>query len=505
VTSRPVLALAVVACVAACARTDLDTLLDVRVEPYPDASAFDAATDAGDAGVDARPSDAGDAAIDAPHDAMTDADACVVAPNLDASPRDGGPVAPWVTRTDGFPAAMARDPFGDLYVTGSAGVNTSFYLAKLDPLGNTVWTKTLGTQFIFGIDLAFDRAGDLIVVGSTGNGAVIDFGGGPVLPGGFLVRYDRSGRFLSQTTFTTSSAFAAGIDAVGVLSSGDVVIAGGFRGTYDFGTGPLTAGGTSSAFVARYDRCGRTVFAKAFGGAGQSFVETMRIDANDDLFLAGIFDGVLDFGGGALAAPTTGWRTYVAKLDANGAHLASRQFSDDSTNTGLARASVDAAGNLVLGGTFDHTINLGGGTLTSAGGRDIYLAKLGPTLHHVWSKRFGDAGYQVAYATSIDPAGNILLTGAAAGTTDFGTGPLVTPTPNTERLFLARFDSSGAALASVIAGGVTDTATSHGGAVLPAFGRDVIVAGRYDGTFTLGPASYTTSYERWGFVLRLAL
>jgi hypothetical protein len=45
-------------------------------------------------------------------------------------------------------------------------------------------------------------------------------------------------------------------------------------------------------------------------------------------------------------------------------------------------------------------------------------------LHYLWSKRFGDTGYQNATATAVDGAGNVLLTGNFVGTVDFGGGPL---------------------------------------------------------------------------------
>jgi hypothetical protein len=70
---------------------------------------------------------------------------------------------------------------------------------------------------------------------------------------------------------------------------------------------------------------------------------------------------------------------------------------------------------------------LGGGSLTSAGGGDILVAKLDPSGNHLWSTRYGDASNQQATATAIDSADNVVVTGYLHDTVDFGNGPLVGP------------------------------------------------------------------------------
>jgi hypothetical protein len=86
---------------------------------------------------------------------------------------------------------------------------------------------------------------------------------------------------------------------------------------------------------------------------------------------------------------------------------------------------VDAAGNVLVTGAFSGTTDLGGGPLTSAGGRDIFVAKLDTEGGHVWSARFGDAAAnQEGQAIGADAAGNILISGVFDGQVDFGTGPL---------------------------------------------------------------------------------
>jgi hypothetical protein len=77
---------------------------------------------------------------------------------------------------------------------------------------------------------------------------------------------------------------------------------------------------------------------------------------------------------------------------------------------------------------------------------------------HVFSARFGDAGVtQAGEAVAADPAGNILIAGVFDGSVDFGTGALgLGPCPkdvfcNTAG-FVAKLDGDGTALWSVARG-----------------------------------------------------
>src|SRR5262249_47559744 len=66
--------------------------------------------------------------------------------------------------------------------------------------------------------------------------------------------------------------------------------------------------------------------------------------------------------------------------------------------------AVDGAGNVLLTGFFDGSVDFGGGPLTSAGWSDIFVVKLDPAGNHLWSKRFGDGLNQHAWATAVDAA-----------------------------------------------------------------------------------------------------
>lgn len=150
-------------------------------------------------------------------------------------------------------------------------------------------------------------------------------------------------------------------------------------------------------------------------------------------------DGNTDDGDGCSAS---------CELEADsGETLWAHRFGDAEADGGAA-IGLDAAGNAYVAGPFEGTIDLGGGTLSSAGDSDIFLAKFDPSGEHVWSKRFGDEEQTIERIIhqpldiAVDDAGNIHLAGSMIGTVDFGGGPL-TSAGGTD-IFVAKFDTDGA-------------------------------------------------------------
>jgi hypothetical protein len=100
-------------------------------------------------------------------------------------------------------------------------------------------------------------------------------------------------------------------------------------------------------------------------------------------------------------------------------------------------------------------IDFGGGPLTSSGGGDVFVAKLGPNGDHVFSRRFGDAAdLQQGQALAVDHSDNVIIAGVFEGALDFGAGALKFPRCPEEVWcktagFVTQFDSRGRLLWSL--------------------------------------------------------
>jgi hypothetical protein len=205
---------------------------------------------------------------------------------------------------------------------------------------------------------------------------------------------------------------------VAVDAQGNVTVSGGFQVGIAIGAGTAKCPGASPCgYVLSYDAAGALRFGKTFGGASGALMGlTVALDPAGGLLVAGGGDGSLDLGGGPISASNQP-KIVVARLDATGNHVWSRAVGDGLTAGALAVApdghvwagvpgalvELDAAGTLVathplagaggrmaaaldfgpggapvVAGTFDTTIDLGHGPLTTGGGVAAFVATLAP-------------------------------------------------------------------------------------------------------------------------------
>jgi hypothetical protein len=331
----------------------------------------------------------------------------------------------------------------------SAGGDDVF-IAKLDSSGDHVWSKRFGngaSQNAAGV--AVDSSGNVLLVGSFYG--TIDFGGGSLTTAGgtdvYVAKLDSAGNHVWSKRFGDASTQTCA--GVAVDGSGFVAIAGSFAGVMDFSGTTLTSVGANDAYVARFGSNGSLSWAKRFGDAQDQQARAVATDSAGNVFVAGSFLGTVDFGGGVLTSAGNE-DAFAAKLSAGGVYQWAKRFGDNSPQiaTGIA---VDPAGGVALAGYFGGSIDLGGGALASAGAIDVFVAKLSSaTGAYSWAKRFGDASAQEPFDVAADASGNVLVTGKLAGAADFGGGSL--SSAGLDDVFIAKLDLAGAHVWSKRAG-----------------------------------------------------
>lgn len=347
-------------------------------------------------------------------------------------------------------APVASDPLGNILLTGqfkgtadfggvpvSSSGGSDIFLAKFDPNGNHLWSKRFGDGANqSGTATATGASGDVLVTGFFDG--TIDLGGGPLTSAGaadiFLAKFDANGNHLWSKRFGgTGNGYG---NSTAIDPSGSVFVTGQFVGTVDFGGGPLVNPGSFDIFLAKFDSNGTHLWSKRFGDFDWQEARGVVVDPSGNIRITGNLFGSVDFGSGPLTSAGS-FDIFLVKFDTNGNHLWSSRFGDALPQSS-ASVAADSSGKIVLTGKFDGGVDFGGGPLISAGGLNIFLAKLDSNGNHLWSKRFGDGvGTHVGASTAVDPSGNVALTGKFAGTVDFGGGPLTSS--GGFDVFLAKF------------------------------------------------------------------
>ena len=392
-----------------------------------------------------------------------------------------------------YAQGVAADASGNMIVTGifngavdfgggpltSAG-SDDIFVAKFGSNGAHVWSKRFGdSDPQNAYDVAVDVSGNVIVAGFFLG--PVDFGGGPLTSAG---GYDIFvAKFGPGGNHIWSRRFGNASDqfarSVAVDASGNVIVTGYFYGTVDFGCGVLTCAGLSDVFVAEFGPGGDCIWSKRFGDVGDQAGYAVAADASGNAIVAGYFNGTIDFGGGALTSAGDK-DIFVAKFEPDGDHIRSERFGDASSQIALAVA-VDVSGNVIVAGFFQGSVDFGGGALTSAGGEDIFVAKFGSDGAHVWSKRFGDASGQNPQGVTVDASGNVTITGYFMGTVNFGGGAITAGSSGD--MFLAKFGPGGAHIWSKRFG---DGSGAVGRAVAVDASGNAIVTGYFPGVVNFG-------------------
>jgi hypothetical protein len=289
--------------------------------------------------------------------------------------------------------AVAVDGAGNVFVAGRSALATfagssvvnagRILVAKFSSAGAEVWAWKAGShsggQLDTATGVACDTAGNIFITG-TFLSSLATFGSSTFTNRGsadiFLAKLNPSGAL--QWAQQAGGVGEDAVSGVAVAADGSAYVAGATSGAASFSGTNVTslAGAFTDSFVAKYDGNGSLTWVRQFGGPGISAARGVAVDSAGVVHLTGYFSGAAVFGTSSLNGITGSYDAFLARLDAAGQVVFAQQAGgeDLSGDFGLA-VGVDGAGNSVVAGYFNGTSSAGGGTLSSAGGEDVLLAR----------------------------------------------------------------------------------------------------------------------------------
>jgi hypothetical protein len=293
---------------------------------------------------------------------------------------------------------IALDVSGNIYTCGSftgiidldpgigvssytaTGTHRHGYLCKMDPQGNFIWARefqSTSTCNTYAMDI--DNSGNLYLAGVFTDSADLD--PGPAVDTHtttsindndvFLCKFDLAGNlaWVKEIENSGNNSFSAPV----IGSTGNIFMTGSFTGTLDVDPGPavynLTATSSYYSFyITEWNPSGNMVWAVAVEGSGTAYAK-LKLDAQDNIYLAGSFYGTVDFDPGPGTAALTATNNFS-------------QLNDD-----------------------------------------IWFGKWGPTGALKWVRSLGDVGIDYAQDLVVDQNYNVCIGGRFKGTVDFDPGP----------------------------------------------------------------------------------
>jgi len=196
----------------------------------------------------------------------------------------------------------------------------------------------------------------------------------------------------------TSTAQSTVVDA-----NGNVYVVGNTNG--DFGAQVNQA--AQDVYLSKYDSAGNLQWTKLLGSAGNASGYSLALNPSGGVVVAGSTTSDLT----ATAVADGNNDSFVAKYDGDGNQTWVKQIQTLADNQ-AASVSVDASGNVFIGGQVTGSIGAG---QTNAGASDGYVAKLDAKGNLVYEKQFGTSAKDQVSAVANTADGGLVVAGVQNG------------------------------------------------------------------------------------------
>lgn len=390
-------------------------------------------------------------------------------------------------------------------------IENGTFVVKLDPDGHLVWAKGFGPfKGAVGVSIALDPAGDVIFSGFIG--APVDLGGGLLTPlqpknAAYIAKLSGASgahmwsELVADGTGTVTNA------AVAVNAAGQVLVGGVYTGDLAWPGCPVLTNPDSGAhmFLSLLDADGKCQSVHDFGG--KAVPQKVRFGLDGGLVVSGVVLGLADLGGGWLNTGEVS--SFVAAFTPDYQHVWSQALSV-GTNQFFGRdVTILADGTIVTAFTFENTLLIDELQIPTKGLYDIGVAAFSPEGLLLWVRAFGGPGYDAPWTVTATTDGDIVVGGTFQGTFDLG-GCQVSSQLEYDAL-LIKLDVQGNVLWAHTFGDPDFDEGDFGAGEWPseivmasgaAPGGGVIIAAEFDGTVSYGGEPITADAPGSAIVVR---
>lgn len=289
-------------------------------------------------------------------------------------------------------------------------------------------------------------------------------------------------------------------NSIAMLSDGGTLVAGRFRSTATFGPGEsgetiLSSAGDYDMFIAKYNQDGTLEWAKQAGGADYDFGNAIAVLQDGSSLLTGDFKTMATFGQGesgeTVLTSAGSYDIFIAKYNADGALVWAKRAGGSDAVRGFSIAAF-SDGSAFVTGWFKGTATFGSGesgetVLTSAGERDIFIAKYNPGGTLAWAKQAGGASFDVGNSIAVLSDGSVLVTGNFRDTATFGpyeSYQRILTSAGSNDIFIAEYNPDGT-LAWVKQAGGSELDTAYSIAALS--DGSALITGWFTNSATFAP------------------
>ncbi len=348
-------------------------------------------------------------------------------------------------------------------ITLTSSGNTDVFVAKVSSTGLWEWAVSAGGT---GPDVgesvaAVHSDGSAIITGSFRDTATfLATTSGSALT---LISSGNTDVFVAKVSSTglwewAVSAGGTSFDAgqgVAVHADGSAIVTGYFGLTTTFSPTTsnsaitLACAGAGDVFVAKITADGLWEWATPACGSGSDIGRGVAVHSDGSAIITGYFMDEATFSATTLNATfSEGRKLFVAKVTASGQWEWAIQAGGNGDDRGEGVALLNNGSAIITGhfggATFSPTTSNSAITFTSAGGDDVFVAKVTPNGLWEWVTQAGGSGEDRGGGVAVLHDDSVLIAGRFAATATFGTQTLIgTGTNNSSDIFLAKITADG--------------------------------------------------------------
>ncbi len=321
----------------------------------------------------------------------------------------------WVKHIEGLSMENARnieiDSDGNIYVLGEYNYMTDFdpgvnvynlspinnykdiFILKLDHLGDFVWVKSVGgAGSEYARSMCVDDSGYVNIIGEFSSDIDVDPDSGiyNLSSNGyndyFILRLDSTGSFVwGKNVGGSNQDFGFSITSDHL---GNLYLAGFFKDTVNVelndGDISLISKGGSDVIIQKINSNGDFIWSKSIGGEGQDMVAKILLDDDQNVYITGSFESIVDFNPGLgvynLESPgILDSDVFLIKLNSNGEFLNAVSIGGEDSEYPFG-ISIDQFGKIYICGSFYGNLNYTSSNtqyeFESNGSFDFFVSKL---------------------------------------------------------------------------------------------------------------------------------
>jgi hypothetical protein len=269
----------------------------------------------------------------------------------------------------------------------------------------------------------------------------------------FIAKYDQNGQFKWIRSAGGAAAADVVNGVVVTSDGNGIYVTGFFTSKIKFSaTDSLVSTGASDIYLARYDSSGNITLFKNIGkGASSQRATAMFIDnTNSNLVVAGFFVTSINFGTNTLTT-TRAAAMFMAKFDLNGNDLLVNKI-DITNNTSRIFSIELGTDGYYFGGFYTDSAFFSTGTLVSPANQEAFFLKTDFSFNSIWNRKIGGNKSDFITSVTTDLAGNAYIGGyyLSASLSVDSTASLKSAftcpnagSPTNNNIFWAKYSSSG--------------------------------------------------------------